>query len=240
VALGILEKLGFHADAVADGEEAIRALESNPYDLVFMDVQMPVMDGFAATRAIRSGKTKLANPKIPIVAMTAHAMKGDRERCLAEGMDDYVSKPIGSQALAEALDRWLGRVSDKRPPLHVFAKALDAGEGPLVFDRAALTARLMGDEDLLAEIVAGFLGDMPRQIGELRACVERSEAVSAANQAHTVKGAAANVGGLALSAAALAIEKSVKAGDWEESAALLPELERQFELLRAEMPEAGR
>ena len=100
VALRILEKLGFRADAVANGQEAIRALENAPYDLVFMDVQMPVMDGFEATRLIRSGTTGCPKPRIPIIAMTAHAMKGDRERCLEAGMDDYVSKPISPQALA--------------------------------------------------------------------------------------------------------------------------------------------
>ena len=118
VALGILEKLGFRADAVANGREAIQALETIPYDIVFMDVQMPVMDGFEATRAIRSGKTGVPNPRIPIIAMTAHAMKGDRERCLEAGMDDYVSKPIAPQALAEALEKWVD-TAQEQPPVSI-------------------------------------------------------------------------------------------------------------------------
>jgi signal transduction histidine kinase/CheY-like chemotaxis protein len=109
VALKMLEKLGYRADAVADGEEAIHALATTPYDLVLMDVQMPVMDGFAATRAIRSGRTKAVRPDIPIIAMTAHAIEGDREKCLEAGMDDYVSKPVALPALAAALERWLPR-----------------------------------------------------------------------------------------------------------------------------------
>jgi PAS domain S-box-containing protein len=109
VALKMLEKLGYRADAVADGQEAITALETTPYDLVLMDVQMPVMDGFAATRAIRAGRTKALRPDLPIIAMTAHAMEGDREKCLEVGMDDYVSKPVALPALAAALERWLTR-----------------------------------------------------------------------------------------------------------------------------------
>jgi CheY-like chemotaxis protein len=109
VALKMLEKLGYRADAVADGREAISALETTPYDLVLMDVQMPVLDGFAATRAIRSGRTKAVRPDIPIIAMTAHAIEGDREKCLEAGMDDYVSKPVALPALAAALERWLPR-----------------------------------------------------------------------------------------------------------------------------------
>ena len=109
VALKMLEKLGYRADAVADGREAISALETTPYDLVLMDVQMPVMDGFAATRAIRSGRTKAVRPDIPIIAMTAHAIEGDREKCLEAGIDDNVSKPGALPALAAALERWLPR-----------------------------------------------------------------------------------------------------------------------------------
>jgi PAS domain S-box-containing protein len=106
VALGILGKLGFSADIANNGREALEALEKTHYDIVLMDVQMPEMDGFEATQAIRSGKTKVLNSKIHIIAMTAHAMKGDHERCLEAGMDDYLSKPIEPQVLAAALIKW--------------------------------------------------------------------------------------------------------------------------------------
>ena len=115
VALGILRKLGLHADAVADGAEAIHALSNIPYDLVLMDVQMPVMDGLEATRQIRSAQSPIANHNIPIIAMTAEAMQGDRERCLQAGMNDYVSKPVTPQALAERLERWLPGNNDAIP-----------------------------------------------------------------------------------------------------------------------------
>ena len=117
VALGILKKLGLRADAVANGAEALNALATLPYDLVLMDVQMPERDGFEATRIIRNCNSGITNDEdsvhlprtIPIIAMTAHAMHGDRERCLEAGMNDYITKPVSTQALADVLDKWLPR-----------------------------------------------------------------------------------------------------------------------------------
>jgi len=113
VALGILRTLGLKADAVANGAEAVKALETLPYDLVLMDVQMPEMDGLEATRHIRDPQSAVLNHRIPILAMTAHAMQGDRERCLEAGMNDYVAKPVAPQTLAEALDTWLPKENVK-------------------------------------------------------------------------------------------------------------------------------
>jgi len=109
VAVGILKKLGLRADAVANGAEALKALETLPYDLVLMDVQMPEMDGLEATRHIRNPQSAVRNHRIPIIAMTAHAMQGDRETCIEAGMNDYVAKPISPKALVEALNKWLPR-----------------------------------------------------------------------------------------------------------------------------------
>jgi CheY-like chemotaxis protein len=107
VALGILEKFGMRADAVANGAEALNALEILPYDLVLMDMQMPEMDGIEATGHIRNRQSAVQNHDIPIIAMTANAMQGDRELCLNAGMNDYVAKPVSPQLLAKALEKWL-------------------------------------------------------------------------------------------------------------------------------------
>ncbi len=103
----MLEKLGYRADVVENGRDAIKALDAAPYDMVFMDVQMPQMDGFEATAAIRQREKERDTGHLPIIAMTAHAMKGDRERCIDSGMDDYVSKPIQPKELAAAIARML-------------------------------------------------------------------------------------------------------------------------------------
>lgn len=237
VAMRILEKLGFRADVVANGREAIQALESVPYDLVFMDVQMPVMDGFEATHAIRSGNTEAANRSIPIIAMTAHAMKGDRERCLDAGMDDYISKPITPQALSATLEKWVSRAVEPQSADQTSAAQTRPTAGASVFDRQALRALLMEDEKLVTEIIAVFLKDMPVQIDRLRKCVSERDAKLVTAQAHTIKGAAANVRGAALSAVAFEMEKAGQDSRMEETEALMPELERQFDLLKASMQE---
>ena len=107
LALGILGKLGLRADAVSNGADALRALETSHYDLVLMDVQMPVLDGLEATRRIRDPASAVLNHALPVIAMTAHAMQGDREICLAAGMNDYLSKPVQPATLVAILEQWL-------------------------------------------------------------------------------------------------------------------------------------
>jgi CheY-like chemotaxis protein len=113
VALALLDKLGYEADVVADGKEALRALASSPYDLVLMDCQMPEMNGYEAAARIRDPQSGVRNSKIPIVALTAHAMQGDREKCLEAGMDDYITKPVNPRTLAAMLEKWLPPESQK-------------------------------------------------------------------------------------------------------------------------------
>ena len=252
VAAGILKKLGLRVDAVANGAEAVKALETLPYDLVLMDVQMPEMDGLEATRQIRNPQSAVRNHQIPIIALTAHALHGDREKFLDAGMNDYVSKPISPQALADALDKWLpqdtaarndqllakDRVngpgeSERRASGRVECR-VPAPERPAVpvFVKAGLMARLTDDEELARTILDGFLEDIPQQIQALREFVDDGNAPGAERQAHTIKGAAANVGGEALRAAAFEIEKAGKACDLEAVRDRMTDLETQFDRLR--------
>ncbi len=262
VAQGILKKLGLRADAVANGAEAIRALETLPYDLVLMDVQMPEMDGIEATKTIRSYELRIRNekaaveggvhplPAIPIIAMTAHAMQGDRERCLAVGMNDYITKPVTPTALADVLDKWLPKENDESRMLKHKEKIDEVGclsslitdnsplaarRSPLIFDREGMLARLMDDEDLAKMVAESFLEDIPLQIDALKGYLEAGDAAGAERQAHTIKGASANVGGERLRAVAFEMEKAAKAGELRAAGGYITELEAQFAALNKVM-----
>lgn len=237
VALGILKRLGLRGEAVTNGAEALDALAATPYDLVLMDVQMPVMDGFEATRRIRDVRSPVLNHEIPVIALTAHAMKGDRHKCLDAGMNDYLAKPIFPRALAEMLVRWLtgrcrvsgGSDGERADPVP------GVPDGIPVFDRLGLQERLMGDESLVAEVVAAFLADMPGLVGRLRAGVAAEEPATVAHWAHTIKGGAASVGGERLRTAAAAMEHAAVAGDAGGAARCMSVLEDEFGRLRKAM-----
>jgi PAS domain S-box-containing protein len=236
VALGILKNVGQRADVVSNGIEALRALEVIPYDLVLMDVQMPELDGMETTRRIRDTQSTVLNHNIPIIAMTAHALQGDRERFLAAGMNDYVSKPIDPRALVEALNRWLPGDAGARLASDQTMKMPSPEKAELkVFDKVALLQRLMNDDELARIVIAGFLKDIPYQIQSLKDYLEAGDITSSERQAHTIKGAAANVGGEALRATALEFEKNVKSSDLDVLRKLIGELELQFNRLKEEL-----
>ncbi len=237
VAIGILKKMGVSADAVANGEEAVELLAGVPYDLVLMDVQMPVLDGLAATRRIRDPLSPVLNHEVPVIAMTAHAMARDHAECLAAGMNDVVTKPVEPLALARTLEKWLpaepADVRDAAPGAVIGAPV----RGASVYDRAGFLARMMDDEALLEMIRATFLEDLPHQLEAISALVERGEAEAAGALAHRIAGAAGNVGGEALRGIAGAMEAAGRTRDSAALGRLLPELHEQFRRLRAAMNE---
>jgi signal transduction histidine kinase/CheY-like chemotaxis protein/HPt (histidine-containing phosphotransfer) domain-containing protein len=250
VALGILKKLGLRADAVANGLEAVRALETLPYDLVLMDVQMPEMDGLEATQRIRQGTGPTAG--IPIIAMTAHAMTGDRERCLAAGMNDYVTKPVSARALAATLDPWLpasSALTAGQTPAELTASMLTpavpvvatASEppSPIVFDRAGLLDRLLGDEDLVGDVTRAFLDDIPQKLEALKECLQHDDRGVAQRLLHTIKGASANIGGEALRALVRDLEASVLVDGVAGVAARVGDLDTEFERLKQAIAHEG-
>ena len=243
VAAAFLKKLGLRADTVADGAEALRALETLPYDLVLMDVQMPMMDGLAATRQIRNPASAVINHQVPVIAMTAHAMKGDRETCLEAGMNDYLPKPVTLPALTSVLEKWLPAEPGPAVPIPAVApvaapfpapKDADADDaGPPVFDEADIRMRLGDDEELGRLMAEGFVEDIPQRIAALKDDLAASAVANVERQAHTIKGAASTVSGQALRAVAAQMEQAARAGDLAAVSASLPELERQFARLRA-------
>ncbi len=236
VALGILKKLGLKADAVADGLEAVTALKTIPYDLVLMDVQMPNMDGYEATLQIRGSQSPVLNHTIPIIAMTAHAMAGDREKCLESGMNGYVAKPIDPLSLAEELEKWLPEKCGSTPE-PVGQAALGSGKNysGTIFNREDFTERVMGDLQLADEIFRSFLEDMPGQIQALKNYVEQQQTEQICSQAHKIKGSAGNLSAPALRCLALSLEEAAKAEDFSRLKDLLPQLETAFEELKNTM-----
>ena len=236
VALGILKKLGLTADAVANGWETIMSLKTLPYDLVLMDVQMPEMDGLEATKQIRGPQSSILNRNIPIIAMTAHAMQGDKELCLAAGMNDYVSKPISPKVLAKTLERWLPRyVTDFRGQESLISAQIVKDSkitSRVIFDRAALMERLMGDEGLAEEVVGIFLDDTPQKIQALKRYIETGDAIRGGLEAHSIRGSAATVGGGVLWGLASELEQACKTGGVDSIKTRLVELDAAFEQLK--------
>ena len=238
VALGMLKRLGLTADAVANGREVLEALAIIPYSLVLMDVQMPEMDGFETTRRIRDVTSSVLDHRIPVIALTAYALAGDRDRCLRAGMNGYLSKPIVPEALADALTTWLfGRpgsdaAADGRQPT---SAPKPAGRSAAVWDRQALLGRLLGDADLARTIVAGFLEELPAQLEAIAGMLQADDVAGIERQAHMIKGAAANIGGMALSEAAKAMEKTAGAGTVNSLTQRLDALKEQFAALQRAM-----
>jgi CheY-like chemotaxis protein len=242
VVLHMLTKLGHRVEAVGNGLEALHALETIPYDLVLMDCQMPEMDGYEATRAIRGADSRAINRAIPIIALTAGAMQGDREQALTAGMDDYLSKPIDSSALANTLMRWLkGSSSATAAPaaLSKLSEEVTPPEGkaaapaPAVFDRSGVLARLDDDAELLAILIESFLKDIPKEVASLKLAAANGQAADARLHAHSIKGAASNVGAAALQEWAGRLENAARELKLDQVRRGLPELERrQAEFVR--------
>jgi len=229
VALAQLQKLGYKATAVTNGAEAVEAVQRGAFDLVLMDCQMPVMDGFEATHRIRN-LTRREWADIPIIAVTANAMSGDRDRCLREGMNDYLAKPVELGPLQDVLAKWLpaSRAGDGAQTPEPFGD--QAAE--TIFDSEALLRRVMGDRQLASKVIKGFLDSAPAQLDNLRTRLAEADGPGTRSQAHQIKGAAATVGAEGLSAIALAIEREGAAGQLENCRDLLPRAFDEFERFR--------
>ena len=231
VALRMLERLGYRADAVANGLEAVRALEMVPYDLVLMDVQMPEMDGLEATRAIRRNPAKAQDPGLPIIAMTAFAGREDWEACARSGMNDFIGKPVTLARLAEMLDRWLparARLPEESEPASVPQPVLE-------YDRPALLKRLLGDEQLVREVLGIFLADFPVQLESLLTALSAGDGGLVQQRAHRLKGAAANIGARQLQELAIGVELAAREGDLPRAMGFASQVGQHFDRLREQI-----
>ena len=234
LAVCLLEKWGHQVSVAANGHQAIAAVAAEPFDLVLMDVQMPDLDGLEATAAIRRSEAE-SGRHLPIVAMTAHAMVGDRERCLAAGMDGYLSKPIRARELLAVIEQVLSGEAQPNPA----AAAAKAA----VVDWATALDRLQGDRGLLEEIVDVFREECPRLMAQARQAIAGGDAAQLRLAAHTLKGALVNFAAQDAVEAARRLEMLGKQGALAEAPQAFSELERQLERLRPvldEMQLAGR
>jgi PAS domain S-box-containing protein len=226
LAVRLLERRGHSVVVANNGLEALAALKQQTFDLLLTDIQMPEMDGFAATQAIRS-QEKETGEHLPIIAMTAHAMKGDAERCLEAGMDGYLSKPIRRKALYEALARCVRKTMTVETPHE--SPEQDASE---TFDEAELREEYEGDEDLLVKMVASYFDLVPGLLGELQAAIGNNDSATVAKAAHTLKGGCGNFFAKAAFEAASLLENMGKADDLSGVKEAWKNLEHELKRLR--------
>jgi PAS domain S-box-containing protein len=239
VVRGMLERAGHRVETVENGREALAAIARRRFDLVLMDVEMPVMDGLEATRTLRA----LGGPRLPIVALTAQAMKGDKDRCLQAGMDAYLTKPIDRIDLLRLISRLLNGegvpIATEDPvsaPVHVSSSS---SPRPAAFDRAELLNRLGGDEELCADVISLFLKDAPQLLAELKAAFDADAAPPVERAAHKLRGVLLNLGARPSAARAESIELRARAQELAAAGTALVALEAELADLTSALQTGG-
>jgi len=258
VIVEILRNLGHHCDVVGDGEEAVAVLHTQRYDMVLMDCQMPNMDGFEATREIRRSEiqgTFAHRGKIPIVALTASALVGERERCLKAGMNDYLTKPIDLKALTRTIDSFVTRPGESECPLEEEASGhewrptndgepMDAAPSNAaaeisreVFDYELLVRRCMGNREFAARLIDKFRKRLPDDIEKIAASFEQGDADTLAQRAHSLKSVAANLSATAIQHTLERLETSGRQADLAGAADCLKTLRQDVRRFLDAVPE---
>ncbi len=217
VAVRLLEKLGHTHEVANNGQEALARLTQTHFDLVLMDCQMPVMDGYEATMALRKSEAGVKNPNIPVIALTANAMQGDHEKAMAAGMNDHLGKPFTFESLRDTIGRWLTvAATPDRPLVALSPKPKPPPTEPL-FDVASLLQNFGNDIDLVRQIVPGAFEDIAANTDALAHSLASNDVDTATRQAHTLKGLIDTLGGKRGRAIALDIEAHLKAGEAAEA-----------------------
>jgi len=229
VAAAMLKRLGCEFDIVENGIEALNAMAKKRYDLVLMDIQMPIVDGLAAVQAIRLDPWLI---DIPVVALTAHAMEGDRAHFLEAGMDDYLAKPIKLKELADMMDKWKKGRGSGFGEADVGDEAIDGGLSETLDIEKAME-QLGGDRDLLTEVLGIFLKDVPRKLDSLRESLERNDREGIRIAAHSMKGASANIAAERVRGVAYQLEQMALTGHIEQIREKIETLEAELERLES-------
>lgn len=241
VARAMLESLGLEAQCARNGEEALQAVRNGDFDAVLMDCQMPVMDGFAATSAIRREEREAGHARtLPIIAITANALQGDREACLAAGMDDYLSKPFTQQQLGAVLGRWIALPlaatvhHDDEPP-RLPPESVEVIQRDVINLAALDNIRALsrdGGDALVQKVIAAYVDDVPQHLRTLRQAIEIEDPTSVRKVAHSLKSASANVGAQKLAQLCKEMEHLGRAETTEGAAGILTDMEQEFQAVR--------
>jgi signal transduction histidine kinase/DNA-binding response OmpR family regulator/HPt (histidine-containing phosphotransfer) domain-containing protein len=245
VARAMLESLDLHVDVTRNGLEALQAVQASEnagsYDCVLMDCQMPVMDGFAATATIRREEREAGRGRVlPVIAITANALQGDREACLAAGMDDYLSKPFTQQELAAVIGRWIGlplaaTVHHEDEPPRLSRESVEVIQRDVInrvaLDKIRALSRERGDA-LVEKVIAAYVDDTPQQLSTLRRAIDGMDTDNVRRIAHTLKSASANVGAETLAALCKEMEHLGRAATTEGADSILSDMEQEFQAVR--------
>jgi two-component system, sensor histidine kinase and response regulator len=253
VAQGMIEQLGLKVEIATHGEEAIALLaaaDQRPYHLVLMDAQMPILDGYETTRRIRKGEAGERHRRVPIIALTAHALMDDRERCLRAGMDDYLSKPLHLQRLATVLQQWLGRsaAENSRERMTSLGRTIPESQsgttsiensevGLALFDSKGLLDRTGGLLDLAQRMVQRFVEGTPSGLQRLQHCLQQRDTTTIARMAHSLQGSTSMIGAEQMQAMLIRIETIACDRDLEALSVWIPKLEEHFQTLQIALME---
>lgn len=236
VAVRILAKLGYRADTVGNGLEILQVIETIPYDLILMDCQMPEMDGYSATQEIRKIEQH-TNKHIPIIAMTAHALKGDREKCLAIGMDDYISKPINLKMMEVVLDKWLNNPgeAEMNPPTTPTEPRKENNNNLPIIDMARLNDIFGDDLPAISQFMNNFSTSTAALLKEINLAINNKDTTKAKETLHRLKGSAGNSGIMKIHLASKETEEKVLQNDWDSAKRLFQNVEELFNEFRNEI-----
>ena len=227
-----LNKMGYHVETANDGKEAIDMLAKKNFDLVLMDVQMPIMNGIQATKIIRSGEDPNINHKVPIIAITANAMSQDRKKCMNAGMNDYLSKPFKPEDLQSMLEKYFGNSNVKTKQKRKKDRSSIPSKN---FDKKAILDRIDGDMDLFRQLIALFVQEVPNQIKQIKLAIKANDPERITLFAHTIKGSAYNIRAMELKQVAFDIEQAGKSSDINLAASKIEALDNIFEKLNTEL-----
>ncbi len=232
VAATLLQRAGYSVDVVDNGSLAIEAVQKKSYHLVLMDVQMPELDGLEATAKIRESEN--TDHHLPIIAMTAHALKGDRERCLAAGMDDYLTKPLDSSEVIATIERWMGNdtsESESNMADTLIPEVITQSNDPILMEKAM--PRFGNDMEFFLEMLTEFVLTLPGRIEAFRAAVETQDGPAMVKLAHTLKGTAANFNAEPITTYTLEMELQAKAGQIQAAAGWNDKIEAEMPRLQS-------